>query len=424
MAQAYAGEIGGSNQLALYRSYAGQAALRPSVWIHTPSVVISRTQGQMANMVGGHNLDSKVVRFRVSETVAKGDARVIDEGTNRIVLVSARDAQRIPELLRTTALAPNKTALTASLKPILLKPVEVASNLPRSEILGFEASNPAARGLSASQAHAPVLGGWSSEAATVTAANPAQTFAKLGTRSITVEKNPDFSFAVYNSDSHTVIKAGSYDAAVDAVVTTMKNPDGPAGAWSMDLRGFDGPDAKNFIRSTEVQFSAKEKLQVAGFATRDGLESKSIVGKLSERYDFRNARIIEAVPEEVAGVNGETLHALNVKVEIPSITAAKPSLMMRIKIYFSERITGPALEAVQRTVQSILLKAQLRGPVLARQGMSKDAVAAHILAGIKDDLSKVSVPGARKVDFEIEVNSDFGDFLVAEKMTYANEYPG
>lgn len=425
MAQHFGAEIGGSSRLALYSSYAGEAAVRPSVWIHTPSVVLSRAHGLLARTTGGHNLDAKVVRFRVSQTVPKGDVRVLGEGADRIVLVSPLDADKIPELLRTTALAPSKTALTSSLKPILLKAAEIPSNLPRAQVLAFEPSDTVVRGLSAPQAHAPVLGGWESEKpALLLPSNPARETAKLGTRSITVEKTPDFTFAVRISESDAVITAGSYDAAVDAVISAMKNPDGPAGAWTLDLRGFDGTDARNFVRTTEVQFVAKERLQLAGFATRDTTSPKAVFTELAQHYDFQNAKIVETVPEEVTNAGGEMMHSITVKVEIPSLTESKPSLLMRVKFLVSEKITGPLLQAAHRTVDGILAKTRLRGLALTRQGMSKDAIAAHILAGIKNDLNKASIPGVGSLDFEIHINSDFGDFYVAEQIKHATEYAG
>ena len=63
-------------------------------------------------------------------------------------------------------------------------------------------------------------------------------------------------------------------------------------------------------------------------------------------------------------------------------------------------------------VNKIFGKAFAKGPSQGLKG--KEMLAQSILEGLQRDLKSLHVPGAEHVGVEIEVNADFGDFLVAD----------
>jgi hypothetical protein len=71
-------------------------------WIHTPVVVYSTNSGTAAKSVGGHNLDSKVLRFELGD-VPPGGARI----KGNVVVVSRTDAPRLAAINRLLARSKN-----------------------------------------------------------------------------------------------------------------------------------------------------------------------------------------------------------------------------------------------------------------------------------------------------------------------------
>jgi len=386
----------------IFRKYAESTNARPSGWIRTSSIVVSRTTGSMAkNYFGGHNLDPHIINYRVDASLREGEVRVTQEGASKVVLVSPSDVERLPGVLRKAALTGRAQDLPAAIEREL---PHVAPLPPRAQsvVLDLDPARFATeRGLAAPSEHRlALLGGWSPAPKSVIAAeNPAAGFSRLGTRAITVEKLPDFSFRVYLPGLDTPRTAMSYDAALDAVTDAMKNVDGPAGSWNLALRGFDRTEARNFVRTTEVQFTSRENLQLAGFAADRDVSSPAMLRALGERYDFRRAVIRQAEVEDAA---------MRFDIEIPAVEVSRPSLFMRIRIFFSSRVTGPVKLAVRSAVDRIL--ARSTGAVRE----STAPIAEKILLDIKRDLKNMRVPGAANLDFEIELKTDAGNLYVAD----------
>jgi hypothetical protein len=398
----------------VYREYARETNGRSSGWIRTPSIVVSRTTGRLAaEYTGGHNLDSSIVKYRASAELKPGEIRIEQEGSSRIVVVSNGDVEKVPAVLRQAALARDPENLSAALRrelprvtPLLERPRQVALELDPRQFT-------AERGLATKPtSRVALLGGWNeapATAATIAGPNPAAEFSRLGTRAIAVEKQPDFTFHVYLPGSERPRVAMSYDAALDTVIDAMKNVDGPAGAWNLKLNGFDRIEANNFLRTAEVQFTAKEDLRLAGFSGGKGT-SQGMLRVLGERYDFRKAVIRNPVVESGAESGRAGMEALRFDVEIPAIQTVRPSLVMRIRLFFRTRITEPVKLAVQSALEQFL-----GARVIAPTVKESPAVLGHkIFLDLKQDLKSMKLPGGESVDFEIEVHTDAGDMYVAD----------
>lgn len=74
------------------KSYADENSAKCSEWIKCPTIVQSWSLVDSVNQVGGHNLNSKVSRFKVNRDLKPGQTRTIEKNGKRIVEVSASDA--------------------------------------------------------------------------------------------------------------------------------------------------------------------------------------------------------------------------------------------------------------------------------------------------------------------------------------------
>ena len=66
---------------------------RSRTWMKTPTVVESWSLVDSTNQVGGHNLNSKVTRFRVADDLKPGQTREITVGNKKIIEVSRVDSK-------------------------------------------------------------------------------------------------------------------------------------------------------------------------------------------------------------------------------------------------------------------------------------------------------------------------------------------
>lgn len=72
--------------------YVDENRAKCSEWIKCPTIVQSWSLVDSVNQVGGHNLNSKVSRFKVNRDLKPGQTRTIEKNGKKIVEVSASDA--------------------------------------------------------------------------------------------------------------------------------------------------------------------------------------------------------------------------------------------------------------------------------------------------------------------------------------------
>lgn len=73
-------------------SYVRSNSEKASEWIKCPTIVQSWSLVDSVNSVGGHNLNSKVSRFKVNRDLKPGQTRTVEHNGKKIVEVSASDA--------------------------------------------------------------------------------------------------------------------------------------------------------------------------------------------------------------------------------------------------------------------------------------------------------------------------------------------
>ncbi len=116
--------------------YAEAVDTQSTGWIHTPAVVISWNDGALLGGIGGHNLDARVTKFRVSEEVAPGTTRVDEQGN---VLVNSRDFDRVNKVVRAAGRVEDKSAeeISSELNTALR---QVAETPPRTQQVALHLS--------------------------------------------------------------------------------------------------------------------------------------------------------------------------------------------------------------------------------------------------------------------------------------------
>lgn len=66
---------------------------RSRTWMKTPTVVESWSLTDSTNWFGGHNLNSKVTRFRVADDLTSGQTRKVNNGSSTVIEVSRTDSR-------------------------------------------------------------------------------------------------------------------------------------------------------------------------------------------------------------------------------------------------------------------------------------------------------------------------------------------
>jgi hypothetical protein len=383
---------------------------RDSGWIRTASIVLSQTEGAIAKLVGGHNLDSRILHFRVSATVAPGDIKILNEAGKTVILHNASDTSRLPAILRDSALTADGN-LQARL-PALLKEAPRTASLSREEALNFRpALGRKDRGMQPLAESAGGGGGRSFTNWPRIAAAAGEDRSGIGVlpvtdRSLVIRKNADLTFDATMPTRRTLY-ADSYEGIIDLVQSVMKKPDTAAGNWQIHFVGFSREEASNFIKTAETKFAASERLELAGFVGSGNVNSGKLEEALSRRFDFSQARVLE--PETVPTVGALKGEAIQVSYVIPAVQNAQPSLKLKVTVTLAEGSKAGTAQELETGVRSALGKLAPKTPVASR-----NAVSEKILNGLKQDLQKIHLEGTRIEAVEIEVGTDFGDVYILD----------
>ena len=329
-------------------------------WIRTPTIVVSHAIGQLRYMVGGHNLDAKITELRIDSDLAAGQVRVGEENGTKVVYYSSVDGEKAPELVRTAGRFGEKTP--EELKNMLseqLKEIQPTAR-PFQEVLGFvgDAKPAELRGLQS--AHLGSGGeetGWRPSATAVSPNDGAVLRAfdprKANTqelRPFIITRNADGSFVVVGGTAQRV-EASDLPSAIDAVTSTLRS-----GSVSEDVnlhfRGFDPRQAKGFVRSADLDL-AESNVHPKLYASIETNMTPEEMGSLSrDEFDFSRAENPRIVSQ---GLTEEGLQKVDLEVSVPAREAARPSLLLRIKILFEQglQMTSQLLASIQQVVRSV-----------------------------------------------------------------------
>jgi hypothetical protein len=250
--------------------YATAVDTQSAGWIHTPAVVISWNMGELLGGVGGHNLDAKVTKFRISNEVPQGTTRVDGEGN---ILVNSRDFARVNKVVRAAGRVQDQSpyAISSELNTALTQVAETAPR-PRQLALNLATSSPP---LPPNGPPRPPLsfatpgpefggepwrGGWARPRAQVS--EPLQ--AVLSQRRadspgvILIDRDSTGLISIAHSERSPAIRATNPEDAVDVVVQLMRKSPQETQALNIEFRGFPEQDARSFIKSCEVRASSEK----------------------------------------------------------------------------------------------------------------------------------------------------------------------
>jgi hypothetical protein len=274
--------------------------------------------------------------------------------------------------------------------------------LPRNAALGLPPQlGPATaemnRGLVPAQlAPSAHRGGWALSGSTA----PAEYRATSNALNVFVDRNTDYTFRVTLPGSDATYAAASYDAAVDLVAQALPGQTAAARPLTVYFSDVDRADAANFLRSLEVRSNvSRSSRPPRGFGRSQQGSFGTLRESLGRSYDFNSAKVTESVVERVP-TGGERLR---VSVEVPPIEATKPPLLVRIRIFFAERVSEPIRRSVEQIVTRVLGRAT---GVRAAAPMS----GADIAAAIRADLRALHPD----VNLAVGIDLGVGDFFVAD----------
>jgi hypothetical protein len=250
--------------------YAEAVDMQSTGWIHTPAVVVSWNVGSLLGAVGGHNLDAKVTKFRVTEDVPRGTTRVDEQGN---ILVNSRDFDRVNKVVRTAGRVEDKSAyeISSELNTALS---QVSETPPRTQQVALK--------LSASSPPLPPNGpprpplsfaapgpefngrqwntGWARPRSQVS--DPVQMI--LAQRRvdspgvILINRDSAGLISIAHSERSPSIRATNPEDAVDVVVQLMRRSPQETEALKMEFLGFSEQDARSFVKSCEVRASSEK----------------------------------------------------------------------------------------------------------------------------------------------------------------------
>lgn len=312
-------------------------------WIRTPSIVVSRTVGKSFGGVGGHNLDSAISVFRTSEEVGTGEIKVIEENGRKIVLYNEKDSSRVGELSRAVGRdGEGKTAdeLEQSLRQGL-REAKGTADVPRLRMLALDGKKLSTmRGLDDATAgnvaeasgFRPTLQEASDEQTSLTSLMSGR-----NNTAIVVERVKDSGgYIVFHNASRRIFRAADSVSAQDALVACLRGSASEGTPVYVHLRGFDARQGRGFLDTAELQMGKVRPKEIIRTIDEARISSSELENILKTEYDFKTARIeeVRTIAESEAGTEVEAT------VKIDAASAAKPPLLMRIRMFFERTFTN------------------------------------------------------------------------------------
>jgi hypothetical protein len=392
--------------------YKNAARRESQNWIKTPSHVVSESRDKQ-RIAGGHNLDSKIFFYETDASVPEG--KIIfkqDAGGKRRLLLNPKDAEKASFLLRDNAVSPeSEPLLRARLERILA--TTTAKSLPRNEALALNSigatGHMETRGLLPAHLPDPTLGtGWraTDEAVPVEYRSIAaqQTFPVPA--AIAIERNSDYTYKVFVAGSDIPRTAKTYDAAVDAVVSSLYAGSKASRKWDLHFKGLDPEEATRFRETAEIQIAKDLKLHVNGFdRTQESLFPETF-RFLNEHYDLARARVVNSSIEPIRGGPFAGGESVNLTLELPSLRTTRLPIMCRLKILFRQHVSEPIKRAVEATIARAL-----RPTTTAKASTARQITGRELIMSIHKDLKRMGIVDK---NVRVEVSGDWGDLRIAE----------
>jgi len=434
--------------------YAEAVDSKVTGWIHTPAVVISWNQGELLGGIGGHNLDAKVTKFRISDEIPVGTTTIDGEGN---ILVNSRDFDRVNSVVRTAGRAEGESpaALSSEINNALRQVPELP---PRSQVaaLDLAASPPSLppngppRPPLSFATQGPEFGGepWRAGWARPRSEGSEPLTLMLAQRRaespgvILIDRDANGLISVVHSERSPAIRATNPEDAVDVVVQLMRRSPEETHALNLEFRGFAEHDARSFIKSCEVR-ATSEKIprEISGVVDEAGGNGNGpgngnrnrlpgdegnepgkpdsqngqtengggadrgsvLAAEKGRKYDFSKAEV--TVNPEVVVENG--IQRSSISVEIPAADAGAPG---RSTIHLGFRKSTPR-EVVNAATNKVA--GSVRDFI---KGIRNEFQALSFNLRLNSEVKRV----AREMDIDIDVikhsfNSGKGDLYFARR---------
>jgi hypothetical protein len=333
-------------------AYVLEMTRRTPTWIRTPTIVLSWPEGkEQGDLVGGHNLDARITQFRLDSSLSSGEIRVIDENGQKVILHSAADADKAPELVRFAARNEEKSA--SELEGILKNKLPEVQVRERTleEALEFtaESHRPATRGYQPTDADANVGSmGWraTQDAIPQRQADLISALRSSKTRVVVVSRQENGSYLVAHEASIGVVESGDMPSAVDAAISCIKDETQGTFEVKLFLSGFEPAQGKGFAKSVEMNLSGEEFPKLTATIEGEPIAPEELSRLLKTDYRLENGKITKLVATDSRTVDAE--------LTVPAVEVVRPSLIVRIKLFFRAgfEVTAEVLTSIQTTIES------------------------------------------------------------------------
>jgi hypothetical protein len=410
--------------------YAAALQSDPAGWIRTPSIVISRGTGELAEATGGHNLSATISEFRPGD-VRPGEVKVVRRDGKLLVEFNEADRAKIPGIVRRIG----KEADNSQLKTLV--ETDLRRLEPRPVRDRAKALYPTEPAKYVELAPGPGGGGGRGYTHDGTTAEPGgwEPGGAPGPR------GPDFriqrrstGFEVTTSDGER-FRARSLRSLIDFLTTREVNLP-PGEKFKMEFVDLQPQNVLNILKSCQLRAARKQQVGAKAAARepvaaleevaegsggggkkplRDGTtpppdqtgpppgegkdnfavhfnrrgrtnaEYKAMIAD----YNLEKVQVREGRPRRVADGYRAGQYEYPIDVEAPAIAAGRPSLFVRVRLYTRTFVAG--LGARARQFFQGRLSRVAEGPDEARD------VAAELKAELKEH------------DVDVEIDAGYGD---------------
>jgi hypothetical protein len=375
--------------------YKEESERTDETWIRTPTIVVSHAIGELRFGVGGHNLDARITELRADPKLTTGQVRIGEENGTKVVYYSPTDGEKAPELVRTAGRFGGKPP--EELRNMLsdkLKEIQPTAR-PLQEVLGFvgEAKPAALRGLQS--AHLGSGGeeiGWRLSHAAISPEDGAVLRAfdprNKGAGKLTplvITRSTDGSYVVVGGPTRR-FEASDLPSAVDAVTSSIRSGS-VSGDVNLHFRGFDSRQAKGFVRTAELDLNESDFHPKLYASIETSMNPEELARLSRDEFDFSRAESPQVVAQDLTE---EGIQKVDLEVSVPAREAARPSLLLRIRIFFEQgfQLTSEILASIQQVVRAI---AGDLNTIMAGQRVLRDLRTIHPgVKGIELRLSRQS----------------------------------
>jgi hypothetical protein len=212
--------------------------------------------------------------------------------------------------------------------------------------------------------------------------------------------------------------ADTYEGAMDVVVGTIRSGNPPGGRWSLHFVGLEESEMSNFIRTAEIQTGGPSgKVNLAGFGRIEREFDSQFVTSLKQRYDVRRAKIVDVSVNEPASTT--THRAVDVTVDFPAYTAARPSLLMRVRLFFARTIPVRVQELATSVVNRVLTRQSVQQASTTGGARARALTGEDIAGAIRADLESLREPALKGISIQVDTTGGRKVYIVQLRRTQA-----